>query len=125
MQPDPSIDEAAAVAMRPTEAQCIAAGVTAGIPEETTRRWLDYMRKCDWHFTSGGIVTRANFRTSLIKWWSREKREAEEAKAKSSESSQTRRRYMTWQERAAEEREEAERKQKQRLLEIYNSVLMK
>ena len=70
--PDPLV-EGAAEMQRPTEAQCIAAGATAGIPEDAVRNWLEHMRKFDWHFHSGGRVTVANFRTSLMSWWRKEK----------------------------------------------------
>lgn len=96
------------------------------LDKEAVDEWLKEAEANEWYFPSDERITRSNFRAPLRafvrKYQERKKREAEEAKNKVDESGHMRRRYMTWQERAAEEREEAERRQKQRLLEIYNSV---
>lgn len=120
---DPEIENAAEL-MRPTEQQCIAAGEVAGVPADAVRRWLEHMRKFDWRFHSGGRVTIANFRTSLMKWWAKEKRMAHgipESRAGGASVCGERKKpsWMTWEQWQFEE---AERMANERRIEKVERV---
>jgi len=88
------------------------------------QKWLDFIASEGWHFASGAIVTRSNFRTSFNAWYRRERQHEREFSTTSSTPAKS------WKEREFEAREaeikqrqeEADRKAREEGLRILDEI---
>jgi len=91
------------------------------------QKWLDFIASEGWHFASGAIVTRSNFRTSFNAWYRRERQHEREFSTISSTPSTP---AKSWKEREFEAREaeikrrrdEADRKAREEGLRILDEI---